>query len=82
MSGGRITVNGQTWTAPEPGPVPEGAFSFVMSSVMVGRKCERCGKFISAWSSGEGVEMPPAPRLPEHSETECDHQVVDYVHDL
>lgn len=48
------------------------------------QRCPRCGVVkTGGWVSSEGGEpLPKPPDPPEHTQEECDHKVVDYVHNL
>ena len=63
----------------------EGVESWTVSaSVIVSTRCPRCGAVkTGGWvSSKDGEPLPEPPPPPEHTKEECDHKVVDYVHDL
>ena len=77
-----ITVGGQTWVGPEEPELKEDETAFEVNMAAVSAFCPRCGKHLWA-SMVDDAEQPVGKvRLPEHTETECDHKVVDDVHDL
>lgn len=75
-----VEINGKRFVAPKPPPLDGGQSVSVHTTVLTGRKCKRCGKMLTASASGKDGVMPRLEE-PEHTLEQCDHAIVDGIHD-